>query len=271
MRELARRGGPVREVSYLRGFLARHRGDPQQAVRHYEAALNERYGGIAIHRELAASYLALGNLDKASEYIEKAQEKQPDNKFIVDLRIQIACRRGDERTARSLLPLLIDIDDPAFANHRAARVEYMFGTPDTAYQLGGKAIDASDRPSFEILSNYALCCLRVARVDEAARTVDRLERLYSGWRRDIQLGLRARIAIHSGRYDDALGYHEAMSDKSRPVHLAIRRDALRGLISTTYVAPSRRDEVDRELADLDARLRGFDAHLDIDTDSAVIG
>ncbi len=215
---------------------------------------------------MAACYLGLDDLENAYRHIELAQERQVDNKYIVDLSIQIACKRRDEETARRLLPLLSDIDDPAFAKHRWSRVEYIFGNPEEAYRLAKEALGDLDRPPFEILANYALYSIRTGRFEDVDQALERLEGLYGRLKRDIQLGLRARAAIAQGRYDDAIGYHAKLRVKDRPVHLAIRRDAIRGILNSTYVAMDDRRRFEQELQELEDRLQDVEQDFEFDLD-----
>jgi tetratricopeptide (TPR) repeat protein len=259
------RQGKVTDANYHRGFLERHRGNFDKAVEYYLSSLGGRRGGVAVHRELAYCYLRLGDFDRANAHIEQAQERQVDNKYIVDLRIQIACKRRDEETARGLLSLLADVDDPVFAGNRRSRVEYEFGNLEAAYQIAKEALEKADRPPFELLANYTLYSIRTERLEEALHALDRLEALYPRLRRDVRLGLRARAAIVQRRYNDAIGYHGQLLEKNRPIHMAIRRDALRGLLDTTYVAPDEKKTIEQELDWLEEQL-GSQREVEFDLD-----
>jgi tetratricopeptide (TPR) repeat protein len=246
--------GQVRDAYFLRGFLERTRGRYPQAIRYYEEARKAGRGGLAIERDLAECYYQVGDLVRASERIEEAQKRQVDNPYVVSLRVKIACRQGDEETARALLTILDQVDDPAFAAHRRSRVELTFGDVELAYNAAIAATSSSSRPPAEALSNLALCQLRTNRISDAAETTTRLEKLYRKQRADIVTGLRARIALAEGRYDDAIGYCEEIVSRDNPVHLALRRDSLRGLAEHTSLASRRRREVLDEVAALEARL-----------------
>src|SRR5206468_3084798 len=94
------RFAPARDVSYLKGFLQRRRGDTRRALEFYKEA--ERLGrrGAAISRELAVCYFLLGDRDTASRYVEESLRRHRENRFVIDLWAQIAIARRDEGTAR---------------------------------------------------------------------------------------------------------------------------------------------------------------------------
>jgi tetratricopeptide (TPR) repeat protein len=244
----------IRDAFFLLGFLERHRGDHRQALVHYQKALDNGRGGMAIHRDMADCHLRLGQLDRANEHISIAEEKQPDNRYVVDLKIQIACRLGDLATARALLLRLADIDRVEMVSHRTSRVEYRFGNMDTAYEFAEQAVNKSDNVRFEVLANYVLCALRTDHIREARSALDQLDRKFSRQRRDIRTGLRARLCIAEKDYQTALDYTEKFLSPDRPVHLLIRRDALRGLLDSSAMSTERR-------AELRARLRGYEDQL----------
>ncbi len=246
--------GLHREGLYFRGFLLRNRGRFAEAARSYELALAAGYSGVAIRRELANCYLNENNLELARAHIQEAQERQPDNPYIVDLLIQIATKQRDEDTARQLLEVLKDVDDPAFAAHRRSRVEYAFGFPEAAFEQALAAVGDSKRPPFEILANLARCQIVTNRHEEVQVSLSRLGKLYPSRFPDIQKGLRCRAAIAKGEYEAALAIWEELEDKSKLVHVALRRDAIAGLLDHTFVPGPQREDYVMELEQLNDRL-----------------
>ncbi|WP_460065624.1 tetratricopeptide repeat protein [Streptomyces sp. YKOK-I1] len=249
-----KRLGQFADAFYLNGFLDRHRGNHRQAVHCYEKALSFGRGGVAVHRDMADCYLQLGNLDRAEEHIALAQSKQPDNKFLIDLRIRIACMRKDEEQARELLGLLYEVDEPVFWNHRASRVEYAFNNPEEAYKKAETACNSSDRPSFEILANFVRCAIRTNRASEAVEVLDRLDQGYRLQKPDVRHGLRARLSITQGQFDEALGYIAKISQQDLPVHLMLKRDAIRGILDNKAVSRSERVELQESLKDIEIKI-----------------
>ncbi|MGW4672290.1 tetratricopeptide repeat protein [Streptomyces sp. NPDC004324] len=249
-----KRLGQFRDAFYLNGFLERHRGNHRRAVQYYEKSLSFGRGGVAVHRDMADCYLQLGNLDRAEEHIAVAQERQPDNKFLIDLRIRIACMRGDERQARELLRLLYEVDELVFWNHRASRVEYVFNNPEEAYSKAEIACNSADRPSFEILANFVRCAIRTNRTAEAAEVLDRLDQGYRLQKPDVRYGLRARLAITQGEFDEALGYISKIANQNVPVHLILKRDALRGILDNRALSSIEKAELKESIKELEIKI-----------------
>jgi tetratricopeptide (TPR) repeat protein len=254
--ELAERHRLRRDELYLRGFLERHRGRFRDAVRYYENAYEDGYRGVALTRELAQCHFQLGNLDLARKYIAEAQERQPDNPFVVDLMIQIAIAQRDEETARSLLTILEGVDRPAFVAHRRSRVEGAFGDPEKAFEAAREAVEGQDRPPFEMLAQLTQSQIRLGRLSEARETLDRLDSTYPFQKKDVRAGLRTRLLISQRKYEEALVAWGRLREQDRPVHLALRRDAIEGVLRGQYVDDERRDELARELTSLRESLKG---------------
>lgn len=251
--DVIHRLGHPRDAYFLRGFLERNRGEYSTAITYYERAQAAGWGGLALERDLAECYFQTGDLDRATQHIEAAQSRQSDNPYVLSLRIKIACRQMDEETARSLLPLLDEVDSPVFAAHRRSLVELTFGNIEEAYEYALKAVRAGSRPPAEALANLAHCQILVGQPAQALDTLKRLEGLYGNRWSDVLNGLRARAAIAEQRYEDALSLAELLGRDSA-VNARVKRDALRGLIEHTFLPPSEREEKERLLAELEHRV-----------------
>jgi tetratricopeptide (TPR) repeat protein len=251
--ETLRALGQAQDAHFLRGFLERNRGEYLSAVKYYELARQAGWGGLALDRDLAECYLETGDLERASQHIAAAQSRQSDNRYVLSLRIKIACAQLDEETARSLLPLLEQVDSATFAAHRRSRLELIFGDNETAYSYALKAVEAAARPPAEALANLAHCQILVGRVGDALQTLDRFEFLYGKRWSDVLNGLRGKAAILEGRYEDALVYCELLV-RDIPKHTRLRRDAVRGLLEHAYLSPEERQEKEAMVADLEHRL-----------------
>ncbi|MFM9370088.1 tetratricopeptide repeat protein [Streptomyces sp. Da 82-17] len=249
--------GQIRDAFFLLGFLERHRGEHREALNNYQKALDSGRGGMAIHRDMADCCVRLGDLVRAEEHISRAEEKQPDNRYVVDLKIQIACKLGDRQTALNLLVRLADIDRAEMVSHRTSRVEYLSGNMEDAYEFALRAVNMSDKVRFEVLANYIQCALRTNRVSEASVALEQLDRKFSRQRRDIRTGLRARLCIAEQDYLTAYEHTQRFISPERLVHLQIRRDALRGLLTGTALDPAQRAVHKAELKRCEDRLAGI--------------
>ena len=219
-----------------------------------------------MERDLADCYLQVGNLERAAAHVSEAQKRQHDNPYVITLKIKIACKQKDEATARGLLPLLLQVDDPVFAFHRQSRVELEFGQVEAAYKYAQLAVSTSDRPPFEALTNLTLCQIRTDRLNDAKETLGRLVQLYRRQRADVQTGLSARIALAEQKYEDALGYCAKFEGPDKPAHLAIKRDALRGLLEHTSMPAEERRGMSASVQQIDNKLRIMHGQVDWEID-----
>ena len=252
--EQLRRIGQVRESHFLRGFLERHRANYALAVKHYELAKHTGRGGIGLLRDLAECYFHTGDLDRASEYITSAQDRQHDNPFLINLRIKIACRQRDEKTARRLLSLLDQVDDSMFAEHRRSRVELTFGDVEIAYLHATQAVGKSERPAGEVLANLVICQIRTGRISEARQSLAQLESLYKNQRKDLITSLHVRLALAESQFEDAFGYCENFERTDDPVHIALRRNAIQGLVAHVSMPGNERRAKQELINELNSHL-----------------
>lgn len=254
--EFLRRAGHLRESAFLTGFRERHKGHARDAIRAYETALERGFSGLAIHRELAQCYLALGDVDEAQQHIDQAMRNRPDNRFIIDLQIQIAVRRRDEITAVEKLVLLEIMDAPEFYHHRRSTVLASFGHNTDALEAARQSLQAAGRPTFAMLSQVAVCEMRMGNLDAAAKYLHQLEHEYPKHHHDVRVGLRCQLEIAHRRFRDALTVWEQLADKHRPVHLALRKRAIAGLL-TGALTDAERFTLHDELTDLEGRLADY--------------
>jgi len=86
--------GHLRDAWFLRGFCHRYQHQYRDAVEAYKKAIEAGRKGVAVHRDLAQCYYEVGNIQLAKYHLEEAQKRDPDNRYIVDLQIQIALKQG---------------------------------------------------------------------------------------------------------------------------------------------------------------------------------
>ena len=254
--------GQLRDVYFLRGFLERNRGSYYEAVKYYERARQAGWTGMALERDLAESYFQTGDIESATKYIKAAQSRQSDNRYVLSLRIKIACYQDDEDTARGLLKLLKQVDSPIFFAHRSSLVELTFGNinaaTDCALEATRAASRGGSRPPAEALANLAHCQILMNLPREAIETLEKLESLYGYRWNDALNGLRAKAAVLERRYEDALNFIRQMTadtDADAKIsNMKLERDALKGLLGSTFLAPDVRHELEQRHAELERRL-----------------
>ncbi len=100
---------------------------------------------------------------------------------------------------------------------------------------------------------------------EAIETLNKLESLYGNRWDDALNGLRARAAILERRYEDALSFIRTITGDTiadaKISNIKLERDALKGLLGSTSLAPDVRHKREQRLADLERRLATSDDRL----------
>ena len=258
--------GSNREYYFLRGFWFRYQGKAEDAKGSYERAFSLGMRGMAIHRELALAYFELGDAAKAEYHIGEAGRIDPSNRFLLDLRIKIACETGDESSARLLLTDLEIVDDRILFLHRASKVESRFGDPQEAWRLAAEAVELSQRrwrrPPFHVLAQFAVASIRVGKLSEAESSIDDLDSHYSRRSQDIRIGLRIELTLAGDQFGSAQVLWESLNNKSKPVHQALRRKILVGLLNEIPEWESRRRALEDELDTLPSLAGSTDVLLD---------
>lgn len=252
---------PNRDVLFLLGFLERKRGHMKQAIEHFSNA--ERLGrtGAALKREIASCHFHLDQIPEAKKYIVEAMATQTDNRFVIDLSIQIAIREGDEQGARTNLAKLQVVDAEPFCNHRLSTIELRFGYPERALAASILSVEASNpRPTFGMLAQLATCQMRVGKHLDAEQTIQRLAKLYPNQRPDIRLGLACRLEIERGHFARALEVFDKITNSNPSIYLAMKRDAIAGELTTSAMTDERRASYEEELRALEKVLVAFDSN-----------
>ncbi len=256
--EEIRRRGAFKDACFLTGFMARRRDQLIEAIVAYEEAIKRGRKGLAVHREIADCYFRSNNLSKAREHIDIAQTIEPDNRFVIDLQIQIATNQRDERTAREKLDILKIVDTKAFYHHRLSTVEYAFGRINEAYNSALGAFNKAHHPTLAILSQLIKCEIETNRINDAATHINLLEKRFPHIKHDIKIGLRCKWEISQRKFDNALVLWDKLKEKDKPVHKALRRDALAGLIASIAHDDSRAAALKLEVSRLNIELQSID-------------
>jgi tetratricopeptide (TPR) repeat protein len=250
--------GALKEAFYVKGFLERKRKQYHEAIAAYKRSVEYGRRGVAIHRELAQCYFKMRDLDKARAHISLAEEADPHNRFLVDLKCTIATKLGHKQEVLRCLQLLEKIDNGGFAHHRRSRFELSEGRPHEALHFASLAIEHAFRPSFEIVANRANCFIECGFDDEAASAIHALDQRFSSTYSDARLGLHCKLELRRGDIVVAESFWKRIIDKGAPVHMAIRASILKGKKSI-QVLP----EVEElELETISAKLRVVDDDLD---------
>lgn len=248
---------PLRDYHFLNGFYNRKAGELKLALA--EFLLAEKHGrrGTSLYREVASCHFLLGDLTSAKHYVDEGL-KVRENRFLIDLKIQIATSEMQEKSAREGLIKLEALDSASFVWHRLSTVELRFGTGEDALLAAEKALEnVEGRPPFGMLAQLATCQIREGNHAQADATLQKLNRLYSHQRNDIRLGLECRLEISRNRYPKAIDLLGKIQDISLPVYTSMKRDALEGVLRSV-LKDAERAQYSAELTRLNKQLQGFD-------------
>ena len=240
------RYAPIRDVYSLRGFMERRQGNCSAAISAYEDARRAGKKGAGISRELSQCYFLAGDLEKANHYLNDALDRHGDNRYVVDLWAQIATRRGDEENARKALARLEVIDRPIYYYYRKSRIELQFGNFQEAQSAISKALKENSHPPFAVMAQAALCEMEVGNIHEASNILGHLDTAYGDIRRDIRTGLRCRLELMQGNFQDALYLSERIQDKQTQFYRSIRYKALLNLLDDEIAQFESKDLYQRE-------------------------
>lgn len=249
---------PIRDWHFLNGFLHRKAGRLIQALPEFHLAEKHGRGGTALHREIANAYFLLGDLPKAKQYVDSGLRTR-ENRFLIDLKVQIAIAEGKEQEARQGLVQLEAMDSEAFVWHRLSTVELRFGNYREALNAAEQAVaKVEGRAPFGMLAQLMTCQIREGKHAEADATLQKINRFYSHQKSDIRLGLECRLEVERNRFAKALDVFSRIQDPSTPVYTAMKRDAIIGIMQSV-LSDAERIVYERELTRLESVLHGFDA------------
>lgn len=243
--------GSLKDFYFLTGFINRLDSKPTEAIRNYEEALKRGRRGVAIHRDLASCYFHLGDLAKAKEHLTLAQSSSDrKNRYVVDLLVTIAVATGDEGGARDALAELKEVDKREFFLHRLSAVEFRFGDKVKARDFAKEAVELTQRPTFAMLSQRIKCEIATDDLPNAATHLNEAEQRFGAARKDVLLGLRCKWELANEQFTNANLMWQQISDKNKPVHQALRRDVVAGLLSQASPGSPEFSALERELTAL---------------------
>lgn len=249
---------PIRDWHFLNGFLHRKAGRLKLALPEFHLAEKHGRGGAALHREIANAYFLLSDLPKAKQYVDRGLLIR-ETRFLVDLKVQIAIAEGQEQEARRGLVQLEAMDSEAFVWHRLSTVEHRFGRYGQALHAAEQAVSKVEgRAPLGMLAQLMTCQIRVGQLAEADATLHKINRFYSNRKADIRLGLECRLEVERKRFPKALDVFARIQDPSAQVYMAMKRDALVGIMQSV-LPDAERIAHGKELARLEAVLNGVDA------------
>jgi len=250
---------PLRDVHYIKGFMARKHGDWSEALRWFSLAEKAGRSGAALHREMASCHFHLNQLNEAEKRLERIFAGHGDDRFILDFAVQLATKQGNEALARQRLEALQSVDGESFFQHRLSCVELRFGNLDAALAASMECMNLEPNPSFEMLMQLAMCQIRASKYDEAEETMGRLDQRFKNCEPDVRSQLRAMTALGRKKFSVALGVLSGCSDKGSHFWRRIRIKALDGELKGSAINDSDRMAYQVELEVLTKSVSGVTA------------
>ena len=249
-REIAR----PRDVYFLRGFVERISGDLVAAQTAFEESLRRGRGGIAVHREIAHVYFLQGDTNKARRHVDLALKnpRGKENRFLVDLQIQIAIRQRDEDTVRERLTVLEQIDNEGFFDHRKSTAELAFGNIREAYTGIHRAIEKTRPPTAGMIAQAARCSIELGDFQSAESCLKFLRHDFKHKARKLMPNLECRYEIARGNFLYALTILGERRDDD-VVRRLLRRRALEGLLAAIN-SEQERQHYEEELKQVNALI-----------------
>ncbi|CAI6085629.1 TIR domain-containing protein [Cohnella sp. JJ-181] len=244
--DILKRESKLRDAYYLEGFLERKRGRWPEAIAAYQKSLDHGRTGTAVYRDLAQCYFLLNDYPSSRKFIELAGQDF-DNRYIVDLQIQIYMKEGDQEKAREKLLILKDIDSLSYYLHRLSTVEYQFNSLGEAYKASKGAVEADSSPSFEMLAQLVNCAVEIGELSIALDNLKILDDKYRRVKSDVRNGLRSKYEIAKKNYRDALSILSNLKEKDKPVIKAMRCEAIEGLLREHSMSDRDRINLQEEL------------------------
>ncbi|HEX3581896.1 MAG TPA: toll/interleukin-1 receptor domain-containing protein [Thermoanaerobaculia bacterium] len=220
--EIRERGD--REYLFLKGFMFRRQRKFDAAREAYEAAFRGGDNSFALHRDYADCLHRLGRLKEATAQIRSILNRQTENIFVLDLALRIyvdGTKSGEDvgMPPTDVQRYLADLDrfdvDRRFIHHRRATLFAAQEEWERALEAADAAC-AADSRAFEAFALRIDILIEMGRFREAAEA---LASLASGFdiERDVQIGLRVKLATREGRWRDALAEWNTLRDKQRAV------------------------------------------------------
>jgi tetratricopeptide (TPR) repeat protein len=232
------------EQHFLQGFMLWKQRHYEKAIPHFRTALNLGQGAVEIYHALAICLFRLNRLKEAGAVLREGLEKRPrPNSLLLDVAAQIAIASGNLDEAEGYVEKLRLLNVGSDYHHRAATLLNARKLPHEALAHAREALN-SPRQRFEVETVLINTLIETKELEEAAIRLGELDNKYGaeGSRRDVRLGLRCKLELRLGHWQVAEALWEDLSEKTSPVHLALRRELLEQKIKDKKLSESARQE-----------------------------
>jgi uncharacterized protein HemY len=203
---------------------------------------------MEIYHGLASCLVRLNEFGEAEKVIERGLRGRRPNSLLLDLAAQIAIIQKHYSDAENYIDQLRRIraiDDYSFrlATLHNARKEFRKALPLA------EAAMKSPRSRFEVEATLIDTLIEVRDFARASTLLDDLDRKRRLGRdkEAVRLGLRCKLFLRQGRWQDAEIAWVSIDDKQSPVHVALRTEILERKIADLRTSPGERVQAQGEL------------------------
>lgn len=228
----------VPEAYFLKGYLYRNKEENLKAIEYYKIAEHKgRPNNIALIRELAFCYFHINDMPNSMIYIEKFNNIDDENRFIIDLQIQIALKKKvEKKEVLELLEKLKSIDGQSFYLYRKSNIEYSYGEFNKAYESINEVYEIEiQRIKPQFLVQLITCELKVDKISDAENHYKELEEKF-GFRTDLIITTKCRILLAKNLYQECLDEYKKLRNKDTENALYIKKDALQGILNSKVMS-----------------------------------
>lgn len=203
---------------YLKGFMLRRRGMYEKAVETFESALKSGDYSYPVHRDLADCLHRCERYSEAYEKIKWVLDRDSENIFALDLFIRICIADRRFAKAKQWLSVLEGCDlDKRFVHHRKSTYYASQNMLEKALVEAETALQTGHSP-FEAYAQRVDVLVELGKYQDAMKALEELHDRFGNQRRDVQLGLRAKLLIREGNWQAAKAAWDRITTKSKLVH-----------------------------------------------------
>jgi tetratricopeptide (TPR) repeat protein len=255
-----------RRVSYyLHGFFYWKRGQFEDAISWYQRALASGNTSVAVYTDLAQCLFHGARHKEALEQIAKAVERYGSaNRFLIDLSAKIAIAAGDVALSETYLARLREVDEQDYF-HRLSSLRATQRRTAEAVAAAEQA-NSFGTPRFEIQADLPDRLIEAGNYGEAARLIEELEPI-SATHKDVQWGLRLKLALREGNWIRADSCWSRLRHKELPIHRRLRREVLVMALADEKLTSQQKASFELEFERLGGILPDADVALLVESDS----
>lgn len=246
------------EAYFLRGYLYRNNEENEKAIESYKVAEykhNKQRPNIALMRELAFCYFHINDMPNSLEYINRFNNIDNENRFIIDLQIQIALKnKVSKEEISGLLDKLKSTDNEIFYLYRKSNIDYSYGDYDKAYESIKQAYEIEkSKVKAQFLVQLITCELKVKKVTDAEEHYNELvDKFY--FRKDLILTTKCRILLSKGLYQETLEEMKKLKNLYTDNALYLKKDALQGILNSSVISDELRFIYMDELEEIESKI-----------------